>query len=367
MSLNMNPSERRCPIVLIPSLEPETALITYVERLRQQGFEHIIIIDDGSGEDYRHIFSALEQGGATLLVHERNQGKGAAIKTGLRWIKEHAPQSFSIITVDSDGQHTVPDVVNMARAAAENPEALVLGQRDFSSTETPWKSSFGNKVATVAFAVLHHVHLADTQTGLRAFGQELLDDMLTLPGNGFEYKTQMLVMAVKRQVPMVPVAISTVYENDNGGTHFHPVRDSISVIKALVGTLFSFSLSSLVCAGVDLGLAWALFAVPLVGLPMHGYTHILVATGLARVISIALNFLINRTLIFRHQASVWPSLVKYLALSATLIVLSSTGVYLLSLVGVAVALGKAICDCVLFFLSYRVQQSWVFASPRRSR
>lgn len=216
MSLNMNPSERRCPIVLIPSLEPETALITYVERLRQQGFEHIIIIDDGSGDDYRHIFSALEQGGATLLVHEHNQGKGAAIKTGLRWIKEHAPQSFSIITVDSDGQHTVPDVVNMARAAAENPEALVLGQRDFSSTETPWKSSFGNKVATVAFAVLHHVHLADTQTGLRAFGQELLDDMLTLPGNGFEYETQMLVMAVKRQVPMVPVAISTVYENDNG-------------------------------------------------------------------------------------------------------------------------------------------------------
>lgn len=357
---------QRHRIVLIPSLEPQENFVPYVKQLQLHGFDRILVIDDGSGSRYLHIFDELSRCGATVLVHERNQGKGAAIKTGLAWIQRNIESPFIVVTADSDGQHTVPDVVRMAGTASEHPDSLVLGQRDFSSSGTPWKSSVGNTIATMTFAALYHRRLADTQTGLRAFGDGLVDGLLGLDGRGFEYETQMLVMAVRRHIPLLTLPISTIYEAGNGGTHFQPVRDSIAVVKALAGNLLSFSASSLVCALVDYGLAQLLFAVRFGDLPLRGYTHILIATGLARAVSIALNFLINNKLIFKGQGHLWPSLGKYLLLSVALILMSATGVYLLGGIGVQVVVAKPLCDVLLFFVSYWAQQSWVFASKGKA-
>lgn len=90
-------------IILIPSLEPDDRLLSYVRQLRDYGFMNLVIVDDGSGEKYQHIFEELEDNGCSLLRHAQNQGKGEALKTGFRYIAQHYGQAHYVVTADSDG------------------------------------------------------------------------------------------------------------------------------------------------------------------------------------------------------------------------------------------------------------------------
>lgn len=88
--------------ILIPSLEPDNKIITLVKDLKKEGFNNIFIVDDGSGDNYKSIFSKLEEIGCVVLYHKVNLGKGAAIKTGIKKIHEMYP-NMNYITADSDG------------------------------------------------------------------------------------------------------------------------------------------------------------------------------------------------------------------------------------------------------------------------
>ena len=102
--------------------------------------------------------------------------------------------------------------------------------------------------------------------------------------------------------------------------------------------------------------------LPPLGLPNDGGMWNLQVSGwVARVISATVNFLINKNLVFRLRGDTKGSAVRYAVLCVAIICLSNAGVWLLSRLGVASWLAKMVCDFLLYFLSYRVQQSWVFA------
>ena len=93
--------------VLIPSLEPDDRLLPYVRQLLDNGFTRIMVVDDGSGPSYQAIFhdiAALD--GCYVSYHEKNRGKGDALKTGIAQIMHLWPDCPGIITADSDGQQT---------------------------------------------------------------------------------------------------------------------------------------------------------------------------------------------------------------------------------------------------------------------
>ena len=114
--------------------------------------------------------------------------------------------------------------------------------------EVPWKSRFGNWISSVVFRALSGIYLADTQTGFRAFDGSLLELMLRVPGERFEYETSVLLACAKQDIPVRTEKIETVYEEKNAGTHFRPVKDSIRVMAALFHEPAKFILSSLFCA-----------------------------------------------------------------------------------------------------------------------
>ena len=77
-------------VILIPSLEPDDRLPAYIRRLKEGGFAHIVVVDDGSGEAYRPIFDSVDAVEDTVVLrHEVNKGKGVALKTGYRYIEEN--------------------------------------------------------------------------------------------------------------------------------------------------------------------------------------------------------------------------------------------------------------------------------------
>ena len=100
----MNPREELDGVtVIIPSLDPDTRLGEVVRSLQTEGFTDILLVDDGSKPENKKFFPSGD--GITLLVHEVNRGKGAALKTALRYILENRPQTRGALTCDGDGQH----------------------------------------------------------------------------------------------------------------------------------------------------------------------------------------------------------------------------------------------------------------------
>ena len=132
-------------VILIPSLEPDERLPAYIQRLKEGGFAHIVVVDDGSGEAYRAVFDRVDAVEDTVVLHhEVNKGKGVALKTGYRYIMEHLPDISGVITADADGQHTVADCLHLAEELEKGERALYLGSRDFNRENVPPKSKSGN-------------------------------------------------------------------------------------------------------------------------------------------------------------------------------------------------------------------------------
>lgn len=107
----MKPSE--C-CILIPSLSPDGKLTAYVRTLLDADFGGVVVVDDGSPADSQAVFDEVgRMDGCIVLRHPVNRGKGAALRTGTEYIRDHTAFN-GVITADSDGQHTAEDTLALA-------------------------------------------------------------------------------------------------------------------------------------------------------------------------------------------------------------------------------------------------------------
>lgn len=218
--------------VIIPAYQPEEELIRYTAELLSAGVR-VVVVDDGSGASYGAVFGQLgELPGCTVLRHADNQGKGAAIKTAVCWCLNGEQTAAGVVTADCDGQHSVKDVLRVIEAVAANPKALVLGCRSFGA-EVPGRSAMGNRLISGGMKLLYGIELEDTQTGLRGIPKSLMGDLTELPGDRYEYELNMLLSMSSEGVPFIAVPIQTIYFNNNSGSHFRPLRDSLRIAAQL--------------------------------------------------------------------------------------------------------------------------------------
>ena len=189
--------------VIIPAYKPDKRLPPYVAQLKDAGIGKIVIVDDGSGKDFQPLFSSIPQDDVVHIIsYEPNAGKGVALKRGMTYLLEECPEQAFVVTADSDGQHTVKDVLRMAAAMAENSDGLLLGSRDFDQPDVPFKSRNGNKITATVFRLLYGVWVQDTQTGLRGFARELLPTMIAVKGDRYEYEMNVLIACARAAVRM---------------------------------------------------------------------------------------------------------------------------------------------------------------------
>ncbi|MGN0764190.1 MAG: glycosyltransferase [Aristaeellaceae bacterium] len=355
-------------VILIPSLEPDDRLPAYLRQLRERGFERMVVVDDGSSEKTQHLFDQMAQmDGVTVLHHDVNHGKGVALKTGYAWIRDNLPDITGVITADADGQHTVEDCWRLAEALAEGKRALYLGSRDFTLPIVPARSRKGNKITSAVFWALYGQYLPDTQTGLRAFRREELPFMIGVSGERYEYEMNVLIACARASIPMIPLTIETVYENDNAGSHFHPVRDSIRIYKVILGNFIKFMGASIASFLIDQGVFALMEFVVLSRVGWAAASIQGLSTLVARLVSAPCNFLMNRSFVFRFKQNTAVTALKYAALAISLLVLSWLGVALLGVLGMPRFLdnlSKLIIDTLLYFLSYRVQNKWIFREDK---
>lgn len=349
--------------IAIPAYCPTPALIGYVRALLSAQSGPVAVVDDGSGDGCREIFAALNaMEGCTVLRHPENRGKGAAIKTAIRWYRSECQGLTGLVTADCDGQHTVPDVLRLAEALARSPDCLILGTRTFGPG-TPRRSAAGNRVISAVMKALYGIDLQDTQTGLRALPNALLPTLETLSGDRYEYELNMLLHANRLCVPFVTVPIETVYFDNNAGSHFRTVADTLRIVALLTRGLIQYGLSSAVSALVDVAVYGFLVKFSLRSLPFA--SRLVLAAAGARVLSSVVNYSCNRKLPYVQNPRIFPTLLRYYILWAGQLTASIGLVWLLHLLlGIDELPAKLAVDLLLAAVSYQVQMRWVFRVDR---
>ena len=354
-------------IALIPAYEPDDKMLTLIEDLSKRGFE-IVVVDDGSGRDYEDIFERAEQN-AIVLTHEVNKGKGAALKTGLDYIYKYMAYTETamtrggrttksgkdavIVTVDADGQHTPEDALRVAKIAETRKDALVLGSREFRG-DVPARSMMGNTITRHVYNLATGVNVRDTQTGLRAFGRNMIPELLEIAGDRYEYEINMLLELAQEGTPIIEEDIETVYIESNESSHFNTIKDSFRIYKEII----KFSASSFIGFLVD----YIAFAALTVLTGAAGLAHALIVSNVgARLISSTVNYNINRKLVFKSKAKVASSALQYFLL-AGIILIGNTIVLstLTGTLGINSMLAKVMTEIIFFFISWTVQKYVIF-------
>lgn len=248
--------------VLLPVYNPNEKFLQLVEELHRLGYV-IVAVNDGSLERCDEYFKRASKY-AHVIGYKDNKGKGYALKRGFEYIGNNLSEEVDyIVTADSDGQHALEDIERVAKLTKKS-DGIVLGMRDLSE-KIPIKSRIGNDLSRIVYTIVTGVYLRDNQSGLRGFPVRLCQWLQDIPGNKYEYELNELVTAHKEGMKVTGIDIKTIYENNNKGTHFRPIHDTIRIqrslwsyglISALLYTLYTLTVSVIVWFGIPHFFYW---------------------------------------------------------------------------------------------------------------
>ncbi len=207
--------------VIIPLYNHKQKIRETVLAAKQLGAP-IFVVDDGSTDHGGDAVKALH--GVHVLRHEVNQGKGAALLTGMK-----AAASAKVnwaITLDADGQHHPPDAFNLMGAIPEKERPLVVGWRQgMSGRDVPWTSQFGRRFSNFWVWCAGGPRMKDSQSGFRIYPlPETLD--LNVAARRFQFEIEVLVKARWRGMPVYEAPVSVNYRPGiKRISHFRPFTD----------------------------------------------------------------------------------------------------------------------------------------------
>ena len=231
--------QRNDTYILIPSYKPDHLMIELLVKLKAEGFD-IVVVNDGSGEEYNHVFKEAEKY-ATVLKHKVNLGKGAALRFGFTYVNLHSEGHDYVITCDSDGQHAVSDIVRVSDKLHET-DNVVFGVREFGK-DVPKRSRTGNFMSRLCRTLVTKDYVGDDQCGLRGFPIDMLYNLVSLQGNHYEYEMNVICTLQIKKIKIEELPIETIYLDGNKSSHFKPSLDTFRIQR----TIWLNTLPSLVC------------------------------------------------------------------------------------------------------------------------
>lgn len=354
--------------IILPVYNPDEKFAGFVNDLVKSGFEDIIVINDGSRADCVHFFEEAEKlSQVTLITHEVNKGKGAALKSAFIYLSENRENVECAVTCDGDGQHDIGSIKKCIDAYDKRPGTVIIGGRDFDSPNVPKKNRMGNKLSSRVFKFACGIKLKDTQTGLRIIPESCFEFFSTLKGDRYEYETNMLIAIVNKNIPYYEERIETIYIDDNATSHFNPFIDSIKIYVVVLAYFLKFALSSIISWGSDI-IIYAILQIILERNMVNATTQVLICTVASRVISSFVNYVINKNGVFKSSDGMSKTVLKYYILAFCQMIASyllvSIFVSMFQASGIFELMIKCVVDFCLFFFSYNIQRKLIFKNKK---
>lgn len=192
--------------------------------IRHVSRSQILVIDDGSSDDTARC---AENFGVLLQRHEKNLGKGVALKTAFDYAVRKT-SAHAVITLDADLQHLPDDIPKFVHAFAEEKSDLVIGARSFSTKVMPFFRVVSNTMTSKMLSWKTGQQVKDSQSGYRLHSRCLLE-RLQLKTSGYETESEILLQSCRNGMKLSFVPIATIYNGET--SHIRGLRDSLRFIK----------------------------------------------------------------------------------------------------------------------------------------
>lgn len=211
------------PAVIIPVYNHGQQVGEVVRNAALLGWP-IFVVDDGSTDSTG--LTLQELGGITVLRHEKNQGKGAALLSGFTaaWEKGYD----WAVTIDGDGQHNPEDALILLQTVRQSGErCIVIGSRQGmdDAEHVPWTSRFGRSFSNFWVWVAGGPRVEDSQSGFRLYPLPETLQLVT-KARRYQYEVEILVKARRRGIIVREASVGVIYQEEGKRiSHFHPWLD----------------------------------------------------------------------------------------------------------------------------------------------
>lgn len=212
-------------MVLIPCYREEGAIGSVASDAVALGYD-TVVVDDGSDDD---TAAEARKAGATVLVHEVNQGKGKALETGLHHAIDNGYDA--VVIIDGDGQHLPGEIERFVEAYRDTGADLVIGTRMGDTSNMPFVRRQTNRFMSWLLSRQLGRKVSDTQCGFRMIARSAFPTALSCSSGGFSAESEMLLQLGLADMAIVEVPVSTVYGDEV--SKIRPVRDTVRFINML--------------------------------------------------------------------------------------------------------------------------------------
>jgi len=217
--------------VIIPVFNEVQNIREILARVQATGLAwEIVIVDDGSTDGTREILKELDgKDKIRVILHEKNQGKGAAVRTGFA----HAKGDVFLIQ-DADLEYDPRDYPAILKPIEEGIADVVYGSRFLGAPRrsTMFWHMIANKLLTLATNLLYNNILTDMETGYKVFRREVLDG-ITLHSNSFNFEPEFTAKILKKKVRIFEVPITFNPRDYSEGKKIK-IQDAFAAIWALL-------------------------------------------------------------------------------------------------------------------------------------
>ena len=192
--------------ILIPAYNEESTIGQVLDSLKVR-FKNIIVVNDGSTDETQSI---IEKKDVIIIRHTLNLGQGAAISSGMNYLK-NKNTAEALITFDADGQHSVEDAVSFAKEIIKSDEEIIFGSRFIKNkANIPYLKRIILKAVTLITNLLTNTRLSDTHNGLKAIKVSCLNK-ISITIDGFAFESQIIQQINKKKIRYKEMPTNTIY------------------------------------------------------------------------------------------------------------------------------------------------------------
>ena len=217
--------------VIIPVYNEVQNITEILKRVQATGLPwEIVIVDDGSTDGTRDILKELDgKDKIRVILHEKNQGKGAAVRTGFSEAKGDV-----FLIQDADLEYDPRDYPAILSPIEEGIADVVYGSRFLGAARrsTMFWHMIANKLLTLATNILYNNILTDMETGYKVFRREVLDG-ITIHSNSFNFEPEFTAKILKKKVRIFEVPITFNPRDYSDGKKIK-IHDAFEAIWALL-------------------------------------------------------------------------------------------------------------------------------------
>ena len=211
--------------IIVPAFREASVIGEVIADIRST-FEHVVCVDDGSGDDTAAIALAA---GAHIVKHPVNLGQGAAIQTGVEYARAQ-PGAQIFATFDADGQHRVKDVAAMVDRLRADDLDIVVGTRfaGHSPTQVPVIKRVVLRTAALLSPSIRKLGLTDAHNGLRVFNKKVADG-LNITMNGMSHASEIITLIIENHWRVAEEPVEILY-TDYSLSKGQPLLNGVNIL-----------------------------------------------------------------------------------------------------------------------------------------